>query len=146
MASRQEDPWRATLWGKQFNMRRLSTKVLAKDPSSAYLICLLTVTKPRSPRLLESSTVVRSPGRMKGASVPPSSFLPFSLSFLFLSSSLFSSLSVPYHRYREASSSGASYLSTVQRFVVRGPDSVESGICLAFPVLRDCLDLLELYN
>lgn len=127
-------------------MRRLSTKVLAKDPSSAYLICLLTVTKPRSPRLLESSTVVRSPGRMKGASVPPSSFLPFSLSFLFLSSSLFSSLSVPYHRYREASSSGASYLSTVQRFVVRGPDSVESGICLAFPVLRDCLDLLELYN
>ena len=127
-------------------MRRLSTKVLAKDPSSAYLICLLTVTKPRSPRLLESSTVVRSPARMKGASVPPSSFLPFSLSFLFLSSSLFSSLSVPYHRYREASSSGASYLSTVQRFVVRGPDSVESGICLAFPVLRDCLDLLELYN
>lgn len=50
-------------------MRRLS-KVLAKDPSSTYLICLPPVTKPRSPRLLESCAVARSPSRDERAPSP----------------------------------------------------------------------------
>ena len=59
----EDEPRRATLWGKQFNMRRLSTKSppLRTLPTRAYLICLLAVTKPRSARLLESSAVMRTP-------------------------------------------------------------------------------------